>query len=97
MKVLKPWQEVVGWLVSVEEDDKVIRVVLSWTELVYPADSKEAEVLRQLKGKEGELVSILATDIEDKPILFLIETEKSNKRLQAFRERFRLPSIFRSR
>jgi len=85
MKSLKPWQEVVGWLESVEEDAKVIRVVLSCTELVYPANSKEAEVLRQLKGKEGELVSILATDLEDKPILFLIETEKVKKKLNNFR------------
>ena len=96
MRTLKPWQEVVGWLVRVEEDDEVIRVVLSWTELVYPANSREAEVLRQLRGKEGELVSILATDLENKPVLFLIESEKSNE-LRSFRERFRFPSIFRSR
>jgi AbrB family looped-hinge helix DNA binding protein len=71
---LKEWWEIVGVLEETLEDDSsyeaYIKCNTTLYRLMYPPNSKEAEILREkLKGLEGKVIAILRTDLEDEPVM----------------------------
>ena len=75
---LREWWEIAGVLrgtrvngleydVFVECDERLYR-------LVYPVESKEAEILgEKLRGLEGRVIGILRTDLSDMPVAVRVE------------------------
>ncbi|RLI76795.1 hypothetical protein DRP04_12295 [Archaeoglobales archaeon] len=76
VRTLKPWEEVIGVLLSIEEDEDFLIVKLSSATLCYHASSKEAGIIgERLNGKVGRRVSILATDNFDEPFKIWFHSE----------------------
>jgi AbrB family looped-hinge helix DNA binding protein len=78
MHHLKEWWEIVGILEETMEDDLSYEVYIRCHDalyrLMYPPNSKEAEILREkLKGRKGRVIGILRTDLENKPVAVRLE------------------------
>jgi hypothetical protein len=71
---LQPWQEIVGTLKEIKTNEETTTAIVMCTQntdhvIIYPNQTKEAEVLQTLKNLQGQKVAILRTDLPDKPIL----------------------------
>jgi DNA-binding FrmR family transcriptional regulator len=66
---LREWQEIVGVLRRIEEDESCLEVYVECSNtyrLVFPKGS--AEALKRLRGLEGRTIGILKTGMPEKPI-----------------------------
>lgn len=67
---LVPYQEIIGKLERVHQNDNGMVIELSTGTLYFPSSSMEAKICdRQLRGQENSLVSILRTDDPENPLL----------------------------
>lgn len=75
------WEEVVGELFSLEKNDQWLTVKLTIT-LVFPVKGLEAKIIeKKLRGVEaGKVVSILRTDLVEKPIVVRMPKEEEMAR-----------------
>jgi hypothetical protein len=70
---LKPWEEIVGILKTIETDSQTITAVISCTQnleiaLPYPKGTSEATTIEKLSKHLGQKIAILHTDNPQKPL-----------------------------
>jgi hypothetical protein len=71
---LRPWEEIVGVLKTVETDTETVTAIISCTQnleiaLPYPKDTTEATTIQNLNKHLGQKIAILKTDIPEKPLI----------------------------
>jgi len=76
---LKPWMEIIGILHSFEENNHCIHLEIGNSQLSFPQGSDEAAfLLRKFHSSYiGRVVSILRTDLPEKPILLQLVATRS--------------------
>lgn len=76
---LTPWMEITGELQGISKDDHCIYVGIDDKVLVFQKDSDEALHIQEKlnDGLIGRFISILRTDILEKPILILLNSKRS--------------------
>ena len=71
---LQPWQEYVGEFAGLCEEQGFLIVEFSKCRLRFNDPSPSAEILRdELAGVEGRRVTILRTDLPDRPVVIKID------------------------
>ena len=70
---LRPWEEIIGTLQTIETNSQTITAVISYTQnlevaLSYPKNTPEANIIEKLKPHLGQKIAILRTDNPEKPL-----------------------------
>jgi hypothetical protein len=70
---LQPWEEIVGTLKTIENDNQTITAIISCTQnleiaLPYPKDTPEANTIQNLNKHLGKKIAILKTDNPKQPL-----------------------------
>lgn len=70
---LQPWEEIVGTLKTIENDNQTITAIISCTQnleiaLPYPKDTTEAMTVQNLNKYLGQKIAILKTDNPKQPL-----------------------------
>ena len=73
---LKPWDEAVGLLVDVLEEDSMLQFE-NFTVVLRPDEFDE---IKRISAYIGERVSVLKTDISEYPLLIRSESSNSHKK-----------------
>lgn len=72
---LQPWEEVRGELQAIETTEDVVRIELSTDTVALVRSTRGVNpVLQELKGEEGAMISLLRTDLPDRPFVVTIES-----------------------
>ena len=68
---LKVWEELIGVIGAIVEEDPFISIQLGNFELIFSSDSLEGRILKAKRKKidHGDKIGILRTDIAEKPII----------------------------
>jgi hypothetical protein len=70
---LRPWEEIVGTLKTIETDTETITAIIACTQnleiaLPYPKDTTEATTIQNLNKHLGQKIAILKTDNPKQPL-----------------------------
>jgi hypothetical protein len=70
---LRPWEEIVGTLKTIETDNQTTTAIISCTQnldiaLPYPKDTPEANTIQNLNKHLGKKIRILKTDNQQQPL-----------------------------